>query len=87
MVVIVLVELGVELRCRVSAQPGADGQGSGKYQVKHRHFHHALVEIRRPVLDNLDRYNLLRLQVLALDNLTEGALSEDIENQIPVPMR
>jgi hypothetical protein len=54
------------------------------YQVEHRDFHHALVEVRGPVLDNLDRDNLLRLQILAFHDLAESALTKDIQYQVPV---
>jgi hypothetical protein len=53
-------------------------------QIQYRHFHHALIEVRGTVLDHLDRNNFLRLQVLTLHYLTEGALAEDVQNQIPV---
>lgn len=45
------------------------------YQVKDRHLHHALVEVRSPVLDDLDGNNLLGLQILTLDDLPECALA------------
>lgn len=54
------------------------------YQVQDRHFHHTLVEVRGPVLNDLDSDHLLRFQVLALDHLTEGALPEDIEDEIAI---
>lgn len=54
------------------------------YQIENRDLHHALVEIRRLVFDDLDGNNLLRLEVLALDDLAEGALAKDIEDQISV---
>lgn len=55
-------------------------------QIKHRHLHHALVEIRSLVLDHLHSNHLLRLQVLTLDDLAEGALAEYIENQVSILM-
>jgi hypothetical protein len=44
-----------------------------------------LIEVRRAVLDHLDGNHLLRLQVLALDDLAEGALAENVENQVAIP--
>lgn len=55
------------------------------YQVQNGHLHHALVEIRCPVLDNLDGDYLLRLQVLTLDDLAKSALSKNIQYEISVP--
>lgn len=55
------------------------------YQVQYRHLHHALVEVRGAVLDHLDGHDLLCLQVLALDDLTESTLAQHIEDKIPVP--
>jgi hypothetical protein len=57
------------------------------YQVQYRHLHHALVEVCSAVLDDFDRNNLLRLEVLALDNLAEGALPKHVENEVPIPAR
>lgn len=54
------------------------------YQVKNRDFHHTLVEVRCPVLDDLDRDNLLRLQILTLDDLPERALAQHVQNQVPI---
>jgi hypothetical protein len=83
-VVVILVQLGVELYSLLD-QNGTAEKMRVAYQVQDRDLHHALVEIRRPVLNNLDGDHLLRLQVLALDDLTERALPEDIENEIAVP--
>lgn len=56
----------------------------GAYQVKNRNFHHTLVEIGSPVLDDLDSHDLLRLQILTFDYLSERALAQDVQNQIAV---
>ena len=53
-------------------------------QVQHRDLHHTLVEVGCLVLHNLDRNHLLCLQVLALDDLTEGALTKNIQDQVSV---
>lgn len=55
------------------------------YQIQDGHLHHALVEIGRAVLDDLDGDNLLGLQILALDDLTECALAEHVKNKVAVP--
>jgi hypothetical protein len=44
-------------------------------QVEHRHLHHTLIEVGRPILDHFDGHNFLRPQVLAFDHLAEGALA------------
>jgi len=54
------------------------------YQIKDRHLHHALVEVSSTVLDDLDGDHLLCSEVLALDHLTEGALSKHIEDQVTI---
>ena len=51
------------------------------HQFEYRHFHHTLVEVSRPVLDDLDGHHLLCLEVLAFDDLPEGALAEHIEKR------
>lgn len=45
------------------------------YQIKHRNFHHTLVEISCAIFNDLDGYNLLRLEVLAFDYLTKSTLA------------
>lgn len=55
------------------------------YQIQDGYFHHALVEIGRAVLDHLHRNHFLRPEILALDDLTERTLAENVQNQIPVP--
>jgi hypothetical protein len=60
-------------------------QGYMAYQIKDGHFHHALVEVGCSVLDNLDCDHLLRLQILALDDLSKGSLTENVQDEIAVP--
>jgi hypothetical protein len=55
------------------------------YQIQYRHLHHALVEVCCTILDDFDGNDLLGLQVLALDNLAEGTLAENVENEVSVP--
>lgn len=52
--------------------------GATTYQIKDRHFHHTLIEVGRPVLDDFDCDHLLCLEILALDDLSECALAEDV---------
>lgn len=59
----------------------------GPYQVQNGHLHHALVEVCRPIFDNLDGDDFLGLQVLALDHLSKGALSKHIQDEISIPIR
>lgn len=54
-------------------------------QVQHGNFHHALVEVSGAVFNNLDCDDLLGLEVLTLDDLSKGTLTQDIEDQIAVP--
>jgi hypothetical protein len=55
------------------------------YQIENRYFHHALIEISRAVLDDLDSHYLLGLEVLAFDYLSECTLAQNVQNQISVP--
>jgi hypothetical protein len=48
------------------------------YQVKNRYFHHALIEVRRTILDHLDGNNFLGPEILALNHLAECTLAEYI---------
>jgi hypothetical protein len=66
-------------------QQGIKEASGHPYKIKNRDFHHTLVEICRPVFYHFDGDNLLRFQVLALDNLAKCTLTENIENEIPVP--
>lgn len=54
------------------------------YQVQYRHFHHTLVEVCGPVLDDLDSDYFLCLQVLTFDNLAERSLTQHIQNEVSV---
>ena len=80
-VVIVLVHLLIQL-CPVSTAQCVLGRNT--HQVKYRYFHHTLIEVCCAVLDHLDRHHLLRLQVLALDDLAKRSLAQHIENQVAV---
>ena len=53
-------------------------------QIEDRDFHHTLIEVCGPVLDNLHCHNFLRLQVLALNDLTESTLTKDVQNEISI---
>ena len=66
---------------------GGKGRGRGTHQIENRYFHHTLVKVCRPVLDDLDSHNLLGLQVLAFYHLAEGTLSEDVEDEVAIPTR
>lgn len=55
------------------------------YQIKHRNFHHTLVKVSRAILDDLDGNNLLRLEVLAFDDLAKSTLAQHIENEVSIP--
>ena len=46
-----------------------------------------MVEVGCSVFDDLDRHDLLGLEVLTLDHLPKRSLTEDIEDQVPVPAR
>lgn len=93
MVVVVLVQLGIQLVGPVSKHhspplpTSIESQTLRTYQIKNRHLHHTLVEVSCAVLDNLDSNDLLSLHVLALNDLAEGALAKNVEDQIPVPRR
>lgn len=57
------------------------------HQIQDRHLHHTLIEVCCFVLDDLDGDHFLRLQILAFDNLPKSALTQHIEDEIPVPMK
>lgn len=57
------------------------------YQIEDGHLHHTLVEVGRLVLDDLDGHDFLCFEILALDDLAEGALTKNIENEVTVPKR
>jgi len=46
-----------------------------------------LVEVGCSVFDDLDRHDLLGLEVLTLDHLPKRSLTEDIEDQVSVSAR
>ena len=52
--------------------------------LEHGDLHHTLIEVGGLVLDDLDRDNFVGGHVLTLDNLTEGALTQDVEDEILV---
>lgn len=54
------------------------------YQLEDRDLHHRLLEVRRLVLNDLDRDHLVRPHVLTLDDLAKRALPEHVEDQVPV---
>lgn len=84
MMIVMLIKLTVKLRLISNHSFTAEKRVS--YQVKNRHFHHALIEVCRFVLDNLHGHHLLRLQILALDDLAKRALPKHIQNQVPIPI-
>jgi hypothetical protein len=54
-------------------------------QLEDGDLHHRLVEVGRLVLHDLDGDDLVRFDVLAFDDLAEGALAEDVEDEVPAP--
>jgi hypothetical protein len=56
-------------------------------QFQYGNLHHALVEISGLILNDLDRHYLMCLHVLAFDNLPEGPLAKNVENQISKTVR
>jgi hypothetical protein len=42
-----------------------------------------LVKVCRFVFDNFDGHDFMGLHILTFDHLSEGALAENIENEIP----
>ncbi len=61
--------------------------GWNMYQIQHRDLHHALVEVCGSILDDFHCNNLLGLEILAFHNLPKCSLTEDVQDQIPVPVR
>ena len=55
-------------------------------QIEDRHFHHTLVEVCCPILDDFDSHDFLCLQVLTFYDLTESALTQDIQDEISILM-
>ena len=81
MMVVILVHLFIQLRHVSLAYTCLSWD---THQIKHRHLHHTLVEVCCPVLDDLYCDNLLCLQILALDDLTESTLTKNIQDEVPV---
>lgn len=57
------------------------------HQIEDRHLHHTLIEVCCPVFDDLDCDNLLRFQILTLDDLSKCSLSQHIQDQVSIPAR
>jgi hypothetical protein len=74
------ITLVVELEW--GSTPAARMMGSA-YQFQNRDLHHALVKVRRLVLDDLDGHNLVGLHVLALDDLPKRSLTENVQDEVP----
>ena len=53
------------------------------HQFQDGYFHLTLVQVRRFVLDHLDRKELMRPHILTFDNLSKSTLTKDIQDQIP----
>lgn len=84
--VIILVQFAIDLNWWQSVSIERYGKTTGSsYQVQHRNFHHALVEVRGAVLDHFDSHHFLRLQILTFNNLTKCPLAENVENKVPIP--
>ena len=81
--VVVLIHPAVQL-FKSSEHGACCRDASCTHQIQDRHFHHALIEVRCPVLDNLDCDNLLRFQVLTLDDLPKRTLTQHVKNQVAV---
>ena len=56
----------------------------GTHQIQDGDLHHTLVEVGGTIFDDFDRNYLLRLEVLAFDDLPECSLTKDVENQIAI---
>ena len=78
---VILIRLCVELETRLSISQIVMIR-SLTYELQDGNLHHTLIEVRRLVLDDFHRNNIMRPHVLAFHNLTECPLSEDIQNQI-----
>ena len=85
MVVVVLVHLFIQLQ-DVSKERALPSKSGSTNQIENRHFHHTLVKVCGPVLDNLYRNHLLRPEILAFDNLPESPLAQHVENKIAILM-
>jgi hypothetical protein len=82
-VVVVLIHRLIELN--ICQQVGESSRVS--YEIQNGHLHHTLIEVRRPVLDDLDRDNLLGPEILALDHLSKRSLAQNVQNEVAVPAR
>ena len=51
-------------------------------KLEDRYLHHTLVKVGGFVFDHFDSHDRIRLQVLALDDLTKRSLTQDIQNQV-----
>ena len=56
----------------------------GIEHLQNRHFHHTLLVVCWLVLDDLDSHNLVRLHILALDDLSKGTLAEDVQDEVAI---
>lgn len=72
--IVLLVQLGGVSHCRCIHDQ--------TYQVQDGHLHFALIQVCRLVLYNLDSADIVCPHILTLYNLTESALTEDIEDQV-----
>jgi hypothetical protein len=68
----------------MSAQALSDERKAGTYKIQNRHFHHTLVKVGRFVLHHFHRHNFLSFEILTLDDLSKGTLTQDIENKVPI---
>lgn len=53
------------------------------YEIQNGDFHFALIQVGRFVLDDFDSDDIMRPHVLALDNLSKRALTQNIKNEVP----
>ena len=81
--VVLVVRVALLVQLYNSRQHRQNREERSTHQVEDGHFHHTLVEVGRLVLDDLDGHNLVRLHVLALDDLAERALPQYIQDQVP----
>lgn len=56
------------------------------YQIQDRDLHHTLVEVRSAVLNDLHSNHFLGLQILTFDDLAECSLTQNVQDQIPIPV-
>lgn len=84
MMFIVGVTLVIELYERVISGKQPKPSRRVTHKLEDSDFHHALVEVSRLVLYNLNRHHLVSLHVLAFDDLTEGSLAKNVQNKVPI---